>query len=264
MNNLERIHKQSLELESILRLQTFPLALKMLKSEDEIPDEAQRPVKDMGYHLSFCQALALSRRHGLTIAQTKEDMWCFEPVIGLGFEKPPQAFLDGHNRYPSSARSLKAGGTWAKNMPRFDHGIYSGVLLAPLMKANFEPDIFLLYGLPAKMTQIILAKTWLDGKDISVVLSAHAACVYYIVPPIKEKKWQISIPCGGDLRRAACEQNNMIFSAPNEALGDLLLGLKAIKEEGLGLPLQISPSIEYPLPESYVQISHSIGMDWLK
>jgi len=264
VSDLGRIHSLAEELERLLRLQSLPLALKMLRGTDEIPEEAQRPVRDMGYHLSFCQTLALSRRQGLTIAEAKEDMWCFEPVVGLGFSKPPQRFLEGYNRYPGTASTLEAGSTWARNMPRFEPGIYSAVVVAPLARANFEPDLFILYGDPAKMTQIMLAKNWIDGKDISTTLSGHAACVYYVVPPMKEKEWHISLPCGGDLRRAACEVHNMVFSAPIEALEDLFLGLRAIQSEGLGLPLHISPAIEYPLPEAYVEIGKLLGMDWVK
>ncbi|MBW2334626.1 MAG: DUF169 domain-containing protein [Deltaproteobacteria bacterium] len=241
MTDLEEMHGQARELEHLLQLQSLPLALKMLKSEDEIPEDAQRPVKDMGFHLNFCQALALSRRNGLTIAQSMQDMWCFEPVVGFGFVKPPKRFLEGHNRYPVSARTLEAGSTWARNMPRFEHGEYWGVLTSPLEKASFDPDI-----------------------DIRPVLSSHAACVYYVIPPIKDRNWHMSIPCGGDLRRAACEDYNMVFSAPMEVLSDLLMGLRAMKEGDFGLPLHLTPSIEYPLQESYIQIAQSIDMHWVK
>ena len=74
----------------------------------------------------------------------------------------------------------------------------------------------------------------------------------------------MSIPCGGDLRKAACEDYNMVFSAPIEVLSDLLQGLNAIRNEGLGLPLHVSPEMEFPLPKSYIEIGKSIGMDWLK
>ena len=74
----------------------------------------------------------------------------------------------------------------------------------------------------------------------------------------------MSLPCGGDLRRAACEDYNMVFSAPMEALSDLLTGLKEISSKGLGLPPRVSPAIEYPLPESYVKVGKSIGMDWVR
>jgi uncharacterized protein (DUF169 family) len=127
-----------------------------------------------------------------------------------------------------------------------------------LETARFEPDIFILYGEPGKMNQIMLAKNWLDGKDITCILSGHAACISYVVPPIQDKGWHMTIPCGGDLRRAACEGHNMVFSAGIEVLPDLLQGLHWIRDQGLGLPLHVSPSIEYPLPKSYVDIGKSI------
>ncbi len=80
MTNFEYMHKQAEELQQLLRLQSFPLAVKLLKSVDEIPEGAQRPVRDMGHHLSFCQALSLPRRQGITIAETKEDMWCLSQL----------------------------------------------------------------------------------------------------------------------------------------------------------------------------------------
>ncbi|NIS20529.1 MAG: hypothetical protein GWN18_11210, partial [Thermoplasmata archaeon] len=83
----------------MLRLQSMPIGVKMLQDEGEIPDDAVRPVRDLGHHLSFCQALAWTRRRGMTIAETMDDMWCFEPVVGLGFVEPPRRFLEGHNRY---------------------------------------------------------------------------------------------------------------------------------------------------------------------
>jgi uncharacterized protein (DUF169 family) len=143
-------------------------------------------------------------------------------------------------------------------------GKYCGVLSAPLENVQFVPDIFVLYAEPAKMTQIMLARNWLDGKDLHCVLSGHAACVYYVVPPIKDGEWHMTIPCGGDLRRAACREGDMIFSAPMNALGPLLTGLKAVRKEGLGLPLHVSLATEYPLPESYVKIGKSMGMGWVR
>ena len=214
MMDIEAFREGAGDLERLLRLQSMPIALRMLEEEEEIPEEAVRPMRDMGHHLSFCQALALSRRRGLTIAQTKEDMWCFEPVVGLGFVEPPVKFLEGHNRFPASASTLEAGGTWARNMPRFEFPGYSAVVTAPLETATFQPDLLMLYGSPSVMTQIMLAKNWLDGEDVISAMTGHAACVYYVVPPHKEQKLCMSNPCGGDLRRTGCDYLSMVFSAP--------------------------------------------------
>jgi uncharacterized protein (DUF169 family) len=39
------------EIESILKLPTSPIALKMLESESDIPEGAFRPRQDEGYHI---------------------------------------------------------------------------------------------------------------------------------------------------------------------------------------------------------------------
>ena len=194
MADLKSLQEQAEELDRLLRLQSFPVGVKLLKSEDEIPEDAQRPVRDMGYHLSFCQAIALARRYGMTVAETKQDMWCFEPVIALGFEKPPQYFLDGYNRYPFNVSTLEGGALWAKNFPRLDYGLYSAVVVGPLNRVNFEPDMFIVYGDPHKMHEILSAKCWLDGKDIAPIVSGNAACCYAVVPPMKDKTWQLAFP----------------------------------------------------------------------
>ena len=262
--DIQQLHKKAEELERLLRLQSFPVGVKLLKGVDEMPEGAQRPMKDMGYHLSLCQAIALARRNGMTVCETKEDMWCFEPVLALGFEKPPQRFLDGYNRYPFNSSSLEAGAEWARNFPMIEHGQYSAIVIAPLGKINFQPDIFLLYGEPYKMRMILTAKLWLDGKDITPTVSPNAACCYSVVPTVKDRVWQIAFPCYGDTSRAACNFSEMIFSAPIEILDDLLRGLRASEERGHGMPQRVDMLSEYPAPESYVEIGKLIGMDWVK
>jgi uncharacterized protein (DUF169 family) len=73
MADLKIYHGYGDELERQLRLKTFPLALKLLENEADIPGEAQRPVRDFGHHLSLCQAFQISRREGMAVAMLKED-----------------------------------------------------------------------------------------------------------------------------------------------------------------------------------------------
>ena len=68
MVNLKTYREYGEEVERRLRLKTFPLAVKMLESAESIPNGAQRPLKDFGYHLSLCQAFQMSRRDGITVA----------------------------------------------------------------------------------------------------------------------------------------------------------------------------------------------------
>jgi len=120
MSGLSIYREYGEELERRLRLKTFPIALKLLAKEADIPKEAQRPLKDFGHQYAFCQSLQLSRREGMTIAMLKEDHWCFEPVVGYGLGEPPELFLEGHNRYPRDVKTLEAGKNYAEDFPRWE------------------------------------------------------------------------------------------------------------------------------------------------
>ena len=191
---LAALHEAAREVESVLRLQTYPLAVKMLRDGGEVPPSARRPLRDLGYRLSTCQAFAMSRRQGTALAQLMEDMWCVEPVIGFGMAEPPQYFLDGNNRYPGTARTPEAGKRWAQAFPRLEVGRYAGVACAPAKSADFDPDVIMIYCDPSQLTQLLIAKNWMDGADVEGRLSGHAACVYAVVPTVQRGEWQITSP----------------------------------------------------------------------
>ena len=262
--NSTTFREAAASLESILRLQTYPVAVKMLNSADEIPANAKRPVRDLGYHLSTCQVFSMARRQGITLAQLKEDMWCMEPVIGYGMADAPEYFLEGHNRFPSSAKTPEAGKAWAQAFPRLQAGESIGILVGPAKSASFDPDVVMLYCNPEQLTQILHAKNWMDGLDAECKLSGHAACVYAVVPTFQDGKWQITSPCGGDRARAMARHDEMIASFPANELLDLVEGLEHTRTEGKALPLAPTMRPEYNLPAAYVTIGKMMGMDWVK
>ncbi len=64
------------ELQTYLNPGTFPVAVTILDSEELIPANAKRPVKDMGVPMALCQGSAIARRYGWTIAFGREDIGC--------------------------------------------------------------------------------------------------------------------------------------------------------------------------------------------
>jgi uncharacterized protein (DUF169 family) len=258
---LKILHEIGNKIETHLKLDTFPLAVKLLKIKEAIPSMAKRPKKDFGYHLSLCQAFAISRREGTPFVMFKEDMWCFEPVIGLGLAEAPQYFLEGNNRFPGTARTLEAGKNWAQSFPHFEIGKYKGIAFAPLSETTFEPDLILLYCNPTQLTQILIAINWIDGNDIHCRLSGHAGCIYAIVPPLQNDQFQLSVPCIGDRKRAMAQNDELIFSSPVMKIENLVAGLEALTKNNAGLPVKFQQMPEYELEESYVKIGKLIGMD---
>ena len=258
-NNLKELSDQ---IETQLRVKTYPLAIKLIQNKDEIPEDAVQPSKDLGFCLSTCQAFSYSRRRGLTMIELKEDMWCPEPVIGYGIEDPPEYFLQGNNRYPDDVKTLEAGKTWAtQEFPRMETGKYIGVLSAPLRKAGFKPDVIMIYCTPAQLTLILLALAHEDGLDLESKIGGHSACVYGVVHPLKKKQCWISTPCGGDRWRAMAGDDEMIFSLPLNEAERLLEGLRFMEKTGRKIPFGLSMQPQYPLDGSYREIGKLLGMN---
>lgn len=260
MAKLDILHNYGEEIEKRLRLQTFPLAVKLLEKEEDIPEEAMRPIRDLGYHLPLCQAYAMSRREGMLNAMLKEDMWCFEPVVGYGLAEPPQYFLEGHNRFPRDVATLEAGRNYASDFPRLPVGKYIGVMSAPLRTANFEPDLVMFYCDSAQLSLLLLAREYKNGHDLKCSLSSHAACVYSVVPVIQTGECRVAVPCRGDHYLAMAGDDELIFTVPKEKLEDLMAGLRYLETTGSKLPRNYEMKREPEMSESYMKIAKMVGM----
>ncbi|MFH1087417.1 MAG: DUF169 domain-containing protein [Chloroflexota bacterium] len=247
------------ELEKRVRLKTYPLAIKFLEKPEDIPAGAERPLRDLGSHLSACQSYQLSRREGKTIASLLEDNWCFEPVVGYGLAKPPQYFLEGNNRFPEDVSSLEAGSHYAQEFPILPAGKYVGVVSAPLRTAGFEPDLVMIYCDVAQLSLLLLGRECKDGRALTCLLSSHASCVFALVPAMLSGECHVGLPCRGDHYKAIAADDEIIFTIPRRRLEDVMVGLAYTSRRGSRLPRGYSFEKEYPLKGSYEKIAHMIG-----
>jgi uncharacterized protein (DUF169 family) len=260
MRSLDVIHEYAGSLEKLLRLKTLPLALKLIEKEEEIPEGAKRPRRDYGYRFLTCQGFSESRRAEASIAQKKDDMWCFEAAMGYGFIEPIEYFLEGNTFFPQAVVTSEAAKIWAQAFPRLEYGKYTAIVSAPLAKANFEPDLLMIYCDSLQLTQLLKARTWIDGHDITCRMSGHGACVHAVVPVIQGRECQVTFPCFGDRRRAFAQDDEIIFSAPIEKAEALIAGLTALKKHGQGLPLVPHVPREPDMLPSYMKIARMTGM----
>ena len=262
MTKMSVFHEYGEELERLLRFKTYPLAVKLLEKEENIPEGVKRPLRDWGYHLALCQGFSMSRRDGTPIAMLKEDMWCFLPVIGCGLAEIPQYFLDGHSYFPRTAQTLELGQSQAHNFPHLESGKYIGIAFAPLKTTNFEPDLVMLYCDSAQLTQLLHAIQYTsDEEAITCRMSANAVCVYAIVPVMQDRQHQVTAPCPGDRHRAMAQDDELVFTTRTGNLERVLLGLRHNREQGYGLGGNLTLKPDYKLHEPYAKIGEMIGMD---
>ena len=62
---IERLNEA---LSAHVRLGSFPVAVRMVKEGETLPDKVKHPLKDLNIKVATCQAIAMSRRYGWVLA----------------------------------------------------------------------------------------------------------------------------------------------------------------------------------------------------
>lgn len=248
MTTLKEYNSYGEDLERLLRLRTSPIAVKMLEKEEDIPEGATRPKKDRGYHLAQCQAFAMSRREKTTVAMLKEDNWCPGPLLVYGIMQRPQ----DQGPPPSQQTAYDS----------FEPGKYIGIVTAPLITTNFEPDLVIVYSNTGQLRNMLLS---LKNEDRPLINSAFFpfSCAYAVVNPIKTGQYWIVLPDPGEYERALGTEDEMMFSIPRIKLEGFMADFKKAQDGSWGYThsnLIMRP--DFPQPELYKNMFIKWGLDY--
>jgi uncharacterized protein (DUF169 family) len=241
-----------------VRHQTYPLAIKMLTSEEEIPQDGKWPLRDYGASFTLCQALALGRRDGLTVVLDKDSQSCPIALAGLGFVKP-EAYLSGKYALAPTNRPAEAQKKAAEAMPRFEFGKFRYILISPILKASFDPDVIIFYGNGAQVMRMIQAAVFATGESLTSRSSGAGGCLLPIVEPIVEGKCKYAIPGNGERRLGLIADGELAFAMPRKRFEEVVRGLNLSHEGKQTYP--ISPGylkLEYKMPPPYVELRKAL------
>ena len=232
------------DLERILLLRSSPVAVKMLKTEEDIPKGAFRPKKDKGQHLAQCQAIAMSRRDKTTVAMLKEDHWCPTAVMAYGLVEKPESVNQ-----------------WSHPYDCFEHGKYIGMVTAPLQSATFTPDVVIVYAKPSQLRALLLSMKIEDVPEVKHHFFPPS-CGWSVVNPIKDGKYRIVLPDPGEYQRALTDEGDLIFSIPQSKMQTMMAGLTQSENGFFSYrDHQMFMQTDFPLPDFYKQMFKSWGMD---
>jgi uncharacterized protein (DUF169 family) len=252
--------KYGTDLEKMLLLSTYPIAIKMLKTESEIPEGAIRPKKDRGEHYAMCQAFALARRQGMTLAMFIEDHWCFEPIISYGLVETPQDYLDGFTNSFFIA-DKEAAAKHAREMARLPFGKYAGMVLGPLKTANFIPDLTMIYSNTAQLRHLLLSLRYLHGTQVTSTVDPIGSCVHSVVPSLLNDECHITVPDPGDFERAGAQDDEMILTVPTKRLKELMDGVYHFDKVMAFRNFNYSMQPDFQQPPFYEEYFRRWGLD---
>lgn len=230
---VETVNTYGSNLLDMLVLRTYPVAVKMLKNEGEIPKGAVRPKKDLGEHYAACQAFGLVRRRGTTLAMFIEDHWCFEPIIGYGLVEPPEDFLEGSGS-AFFVQNKEAAKKRTSEIPLIPYGEYTGMVLSPLHKATFTPDLTVIYCNATQLRHMLFSLMLQNGYRVTSTLDPIWSCVHSVVPSLLTGECNVTVPDPGEFERGGVGDDEMMLTIPAGKMKELMDGVYHYEEMGMG------------------------------
>jgi uncharacterized protein (DUF169 family) len=213
------------KLDRYVRCQTYPVAVKLCRSVEEIPMRTRMPGRDLSIKIPICQGMAMARRYGWVIALSKEDQSCPFGALTLGFVPPKSAYLDGSFMESIFPGKKEAAAKTAQSLARLDHGMFKYLLLAPLHRAGFEPDLVVVYGNAAQVARLIQGTLRNRGGALVSSTVGGIACSNIIAKTIREDECQYVVAGAGDRYFALTQDDELIFTIPRSKIELTLKGL---------------------------------------
>ena len=242
-------------LQTYVRPQTFPVAIRMLRPGEPIPERARRPARDFGKLSMNCQVIDMARRYGWMIALTREDSICSLGITALGFDRPTHLYNSGTLCEGMYTATKEAGARSEAAVDKFVPGEYQALLVAPLDRATFEPDVVVVYASPAQVMRLTQAALWKSGGRLASSFQGRIVCADIIVTTMQTGLPQVILPCSGDRIFGQTQDHEMAFAIPWARMPEIVEGLEGTHRGGIRYPITQFMEYEAKLPPKYMEVN---------
>jgi uncharacterized protein (DUF169 family) len=234
------------ELENALRLKTRIIAYRRFEKAEEL--DTVRNVIRIDRFFTFCQVPFMVRVNGITVGITKEDKIqdrCSR-LFGLrhGTEKSmnAEAAMLSTTWFRSPEEALQQQNDYYR-IP-----VGGAIVLAPLTKQKFEPEVLLIYGNPAQIMMVMCGLQKVKYERFSFSFIGEGACTDSLAQCYVTGKPAVSIPCYGERSMGGVSDDEIVIALPPGELERTISGLKQLAKIGFKYPINsIGPLLD-PTP----------------
>jgi len=238
-----------------LRTQTFPLAIKMLAEDDEIPGRTKIPFKDLNARIAVCQGFAISRKYGWALAISRDDISCPLTKIAFGFDKEPEFYTEGNLCCDMYTETKEAGAITESEVAKFPYEKYKSILVSPVSRASFQPDVILIYGNSAQVMILVTAFLYKSGGYLSSKFSGRLDCSDSVIRTMQTDECQVVLPCYGDRIFGQTEDYEMAFTIPASKIEQVVEGLQGTHKGGVRYPIPSFLRYQGQYPPKYEELN---------
>ncbi|HVO85427.1 MAG TPA: DUF169 domain-containing protein [Syntrophobacteria bacterium] len=234
---------------------SFPVAVRMVKKGEALPARLKRPWQDLHNRVATCQAMAIARRYGWVLAVGREDLSCPLSAVVFGFRPKSEYYHQGRACAGMYTETTEAGIRAEAGVATFSEGEYEYILVAPLQRTAFEPDVIVVYGNPAQVLRLLSAALWKSGGRLTSSFGGRIDCSEEIIVPMRTGRCEVILPCHGDRIFAQTQDHEMAFSIPRDRAAEIVAGLAGTHKGGLRYPMPSFLRYTGTFPPQYANVA---------
>ncbi|MBQ1332392.1 MAG: DUF169 domain-containing protein [Lachnospiraceae bacterium] len=249
------------KLERLLLLRYSPIAFKLLREGDPIPENSWRPFADRGQHMAMCQAYAAVRRDRQAITMLKEDHWCVWPLVSFGICPLKEGDAEKYGDKFFVDDRQKSIEYFKNEYPRLKEEGIIGFTIAPLRSCQFEPDLVTVYCRPGQIRSLQMAAKFHSGKMLELKLDPVDSCVHSSIPVLNGQDFNITFPDPGEYERALTDEDEVMFTMRGEKVSEIVEVLQFLANVNFGYQeMSMSMWYDFPRPVFYNEMFEGWGL----
>ncbi|MCD1296359.1 hypothetical protein CUJ83_15260 [Methanocella sp. CWC-04] len=212
----------SSKLKNILGLKGSPVAVKLVKSKEEIPAGIPE-IKDKIRHCEMVQ----KARFGDVFYATKEHHACAGGAGALGIAETPEKIKSGDFYYSLGRfNTIGAARRTMNEVPKTGSN-YLASVYAPLEKADFTPDVVVVIGNPKQLLRIAQASVYHSGGRVTADFAGiQSLCGDAVAKPLNTGELNLTFGCDGSRKYAKVADDELIAGIPVEKLEQIVSALE--------------------------------------
>ncbi|MHB0870496.1 MAG: DUF169 domain-containing protein [Chloroflexota bacterium] len=240
-------------LESRLRLDSAPVAVKMVPAGQEPPAGLLQRTK----LLTFCQFVSASAFGGYPFWVSRRNLSCSNALVAFGMYDPERdtAVMEKAVRthVGSYAPNAEAAKKLIASKPAILPGGVEGVAVAPLAKAGFDPDAVLAIVVPWQAYFAMDDYMYATGDaPLSLEVGTNSlVCAYGAVQAGHLGKIGLTSACTGGRNYAGFERSQMCLAFPSSKLEAWLEGMRE-RSRRVPYPGMIAMPAPTPMPPKHI------------
>ena len=251
------------ELSRLVRPQSHPLGVKLVKDPEALPQGAVRPSK-YGIKISLCQWITMARRWGRQVGAVAEDINCTPCLAALGLKQMPDAqalaaYFMEMGYFSTMALAEKA----LQKLDPLPAGEIGGVAFFPLAAAPIDPDLVVIYGSPAQMARMAAGWVYHHGEPVESRTTGFGISCLAALKPYVTGQPALVHPGRGERILAGTDDAEMLLTLPANGCEAFLDGLRQTQDRGTRYPVQsymlYQPPDLKPMQNLGAKLAHVVG-----